>query len=101
MQFANAFVLLFRFLAWGFPILGAWIGEAYTGRYMAVVIGVIICGVSHIIMIGGAAPSLLQAGNGTAPFIVSLLLLAIGSGENATICRTCPTYLTCSFITIS
>ena len=31
-------------------------------------------------MIGGAAPSLLQAGHGVAPFIVSLLLLAVGAG---------------------
>ncbi|KAF2093282.1 putative MFS peptide transporter [Rhizodiscina lignyota] len=80
LQFSNAFVLLFQFLAYAFPILGAWIGDARTGRYNAVAIGVVICGVAHVIMIGGAAPSLLQAGHGAAPFIISLLLLAFGAG---------------------
>lgn len=31
-------------------------------------------------MIGGAAPSLLRAGHGLAPFVISLLLLAFGAG---------------------
>ena len=31
-------------------------------------------------MIGGAAPSVLEAGNGLAPFIISFFLLAIGAG---------------------
>ena len=80
LQFSNAFVLLFKFLAYTFPILGAWIGDARIGRYNAVVIGVLICGVAHVVMIGGAAPSVLQAGHGTAPFVISLLLLAFGAG---------------------
>lgn len=80
LQFSNAFVLLFKFLAYAFPILGAWIGDARTGRYKAVAIGVIICGVAHVVMIGGAAPSVLQKGSGAAPFIISLLLLAFGAG---------------------
>jgi hypothetical protein len=37
-------------------------------------------GVAHVIMIGGAAPSLLRASHGLAPFILSLLLLAFGAG---------------------
>lgn len=43
-------------------------------------LGVLICGLSHVIMIGGAAPAVLQAGNGTAPFMISLILLAVGAG---------------------
>jgi dipeptide/tripeptide permease len=41
---------------------------------------VLVCGVSHVIMIVGAIPSVLQAGNGMAPFMISLILLAIGAG---------------------
>lgn len=40
----------------------------------------LVCGVSHVIMVVGAIPSVLQAGNGMAPFMISLFLLAIGAG---------------------
>lgn len=50
LQFGNAFVLLFKFLAYTFPILGAWIGDARIGRYNAVIIGVLICGLAHVIV---------------------------------------------------
>lgn len=43
-------------------------------------IGVIICGVSHVIMIIGAIPSVLQSGHAIGPFMLSLFLLAIGAG---------------------
>lgn len=43
-------------------------------------LGVLICGVSHVIMIIGAIPKVLQGGNGIAPFLISLFLLAIGAG---------------------
>jgi dipeptide/tripeptide permease len=80
MQFANAFSLLFKFLAYTLPVFGAWIGDVKIGRYSAIMVGVLICGVSHIIQIFGALPSVLQRGQGVAPFLVSLFLLAIGAG---------------------
>ncbi|KAI8718211.1 hypothetical protein NCS52_00599300 [Fusarium sp. LHS14.1] len=42
--------------------------------------GVIIGGFAHVILVGGAAPSVLKAGNGLAPFMISFFLLAIGAG---------------------
>ncbi|KAH6888130.1 POT family-domain-containing protein [Thelonectria olida] len=80
LQFASAMVLLFNFMAYLFPILGAYLADVHIGRYKAIMLGVIIGAVAHVIMIGGAAPSLLQAGHGLAPFIVSFFLLAIGAG---------------------
>lgn len=80
LQFSTAFSLLFTFLAYVVPIFGAWVADAKLGRYKTIVIGVIVCGISHIIMIFGALPSVLQAGNGVAPFLVSLFILAIGAG---------------------
>jgi dipeptide/tripeptide permease len=81
LQGANAIVLLFKFLAYSLPIFGAWIGDTKIGRYPAILLGVLICGLSHIIMVFGALPSVLQKGQGVAPFLISLFFLAIGAGE--------------------
>jgi dipeptide/tripeptide permease len=80
LQFANAFVLLFTFLAYIIPIMGAWIADTRLGRFKTIVIGVVVCFIAHIIMIFGALPSVLKAGTATGPFIVSLLILAFGAG---------------------
>jgi dipeptide/tripeptide permease len=80
LQFSNAFVLLFKFLAYTIPLFGAWIADARIGRYPAILLGVLICGVAHIIMVLGAIPKVLQEGHGIAPFMISLFLLAIGAG---------------------
>jgi dipeptide/tripeptide permease len=79
-QWANAFALVFKFLAYALPIFGAWLGDVKIGRYRAIMLGVLLCGVAHIIQIFGALPSVLQKGQGTAPFLIGLFLLAIGAG---------------------
>lgn len=67
-------------MAYVIPIFGGWLADTKLGRFKTIMIGTIIAGVSHIIMILGALPSVLQAGNGTAPFLVSFFILAIGAG---------------------
>lgn len=79
-QFSSAFVLLFTFMAYLFPIFGAWIADTKLGRYNTIMLGAAIGAVAHVIMTGGAAPSVLQAGNGIAPFMISFFMLAIGAG---------------------
>jgi len=80
LQASSALTLLFTFLAYVIPIFGAWWADTKIGRYPAIVYGVLIGGVAHVIMIGGAAPALLKAGKGVAPFLISFFLLAIGAG---------------------
>ncbi|KAI1412338.1 PTR2-domain-containing protein [Hypoxylon sp. FL1857] len=80
LQTASALGLLFTFLAYVIPIFGAWIADTKIGRYRAIVYGVLVGGVAHVIMVGGAAPALLQAGKGVAPFMISFFLLAVGAG---------------------
>ncbi|KAI0399455.1 POT family protein [Xylaria palmicola] len=83
LQTAAALTLLFTFLAYVIPIFGAWWADTRVGRYPAIVYGVLIGGLAHIIMrnpVGGAAPALLRAGKGVAPFLVSFFVLAIGAG---------------------
>lgn len=79
-QFASAFVLLFTFMAYVFPIFGAWIADTKLGRYNTIMVGAGIGAIAHVIMTGGAAPSVLQAGNGIAPFMISFFMLAMGAG---------------------
>ncbi|RMZ90747.1 hypothetical protein DV736_g2027, partial [Chaetothyriales sp. CBS 134916] len=82
LQAASGLTLLFTFLAYLIPIFGGWLADVKTGRFKAVIYGVIICGVAHIIQVVGAIPSVLQrgAGNAAPPFIIGLLLLAVGAG---------------------
>ncbi|KAH6652522.1 POT family protein [Truncatella angustata] len=80
LQTASALGLLFTFLAYVIPIFGAWVADVKIGRYQAIIWGVLVGAVAHVIMVGGAAPALLQAGKGVAPFLISFFLLAIGAG---------------------
>ncbi|KAI9742910.1 MAG: hypothetical protein M1818_003639 [Claussenomyces sp. TS43310] len=80
LQFSNAFYLLFTFLAYVLPILGAWIADTRLGRYKTIAIGVLICGVAHVILIIGVIPSILQAGNGLVPYLIAFFILAFGAG---------------------
>lgn len=50
LQTASALTLLFTFLAYIVPILGAWWADTKVGRYRAIVWGVIIGGVAHVIL---------------------------------------------------
>jgi POT family proton-dependent oligopeptide transporter len=81
LQFASALGLLFQFMSYVFPLLGAYIADTKLGRFRTIMLGILIGGVAHIIMICGAVPSLLTAGRGTGPFMVSFFLLAIGAGS--------------------
>ncbi|KAI8627222.1 POT family protein [Xylariaceae sp. FL1651] len=84
LQAASALTLLFTFLAYVIPIFGAWWADTKIGRYPAILYGVLIGGFAHVIMryvqIGGAAPAVLKAGKGVAPFLISFFILAIGAG---------------------
>lgn len=82
LQPSSALVLLFTFLAYVIPIGGGLWADIHVGRYKAIFVGVVICGVAHLIQIFGAIPSVLQKGksNAAPPFIIGLLLLAFGAG---------------------
>lgn len=82
LQASSGLTLLFLFLSYVIPIFGGWWADIHIGRYKAICVGVLICGVAHIIQVFGAIPSVLQKGtaNAAPPFIIGLLLLSFGAG---------------------
>ncbi|KAG0650098.1 Peptide transporter PTR2 [Hyphodiscus hymeniophilus] len=79
-QFSNAFVLLFQFLAYVIPIFGAWWADTRLGRYKVIAVGVLVCGIAHLVLIFGAIPSVLQGGHAMAPYLIGFFILAFGAG---------------------
>jgi proton-dependent oligopeptide transporter, POT family len=57
LQASSGLVLAFQFLAYVIPIFGAWIADTKLGRMKTILIGVLIGGIAHIILIFGALPS--------------------------------------------
>ena len=68
-------------LVYCLPLVFGYISDTYSGRWNMIVWGVMVCGVAHVILVGAAAPALLQSGHATAPFMIGLYVLAIGAGE--------------------
>jgi dipeptide/tripeptide permease len=78
---SNAITQSFSMFVYMFPIFWGWLSDQHTGRWKLICWGVAVCGVAHAIMVGAAAPALLQAGHAVAPFLISVYLLAIGAGK--------------------
>ncbi|KAJ7811025.1 hypothetical protein B0H14DRAFT_2861285 [Mycena olivaceomarginata] len=80
LQYASGVTTAFTFVAYVVPIFGGWIADTRLGRYRTIIFGILVGFVGHAIMTGGAAPSVLKAGNGVAPFQIGYWILAIGAG---------------------
>ncbi|KAF7948049.1 hypothetical protein EAE96_009117 [Botrytis aclada] len=77
---SSALGLLFKFLAYTVPVFGGWLADTKLGRFKTICIGVFVFGVAHLVLVLGALPSVLQAGHGMAPFVIGILILALGAG---------------------
>jgi dipeptide/tripeptide permease len=81
-QAATAVSQSFSMFVYALPIFWGWLADSKTGRYSLIFWGVVVCGFSHVLMVGSAAPALLQAGKSTVPFMLSVYILAIGAGRD-------------------
>lgn len=79
---SNAITQSFSMLVYTIPVFWGWLADQKTGRWPLICWGVAVCGVSHVLMAGSAAPSLLQAHKATAPFLISVYVLCVGAGKN-------------------
>ncbi|KAF7298451.1 PTR2-domain-containing protein [Mycena kentingensis (nom. inval.)] len=77
---ATGITKTFSFLAYTLPILGGVMADTKWGRYKTICIGAAIGAIAHIVMVISAIPSIISAGHAIAPFIISILLLALGTG---------------------
>ncbi|KAF2773213.1 hypothetical protein EJ03DRAFT_347743 [Teratosphaeria nubilosa] len=80
LQFSNALSLFFMSLAWIVPLFSGWAADAKTGYWKMVFWGAILGGVAQVIMIVAAIPCVIASGTAVAPFVVSLIMLAVGAG---------------------
>jgi dipeptide/tripeptide permease len=78
---SNAVTQSFSMFVYMSPVFWGWLSDQHTGRWTLICWGVAVCGVAHIIMVGSAAPALLQAGHAVAPFMISVYMLGVGAGK--------------------
>ncbi|KAJ7084827.1 PTR2-domain-containing protein [Mycena belliarum] len=77
---ATGLTKTFSFLAYTLPILGGIMADTKWGRFKTICIGTAIGAVAHIILVIAAIPSVIAGGHAIAPFVISILLLALGTG---------------------
>ncbi|RDB14757.1 Peptide transporter PTR2 [Hypsizygus marmoreus] len=77
---ATGITTTFSFLAYVFPILGGIIADTKWGRYKTICVGTAIGAVAHVILLVAGIPSVIHGGHAIAPFIISILILALGTG---------------------
>ncbi|KAF8690955.1 Peptide transporter PTR2A, partial [Rhizoctonia solani] len=81
-QASTGLTTFFSFLSYLTPILGAILSDAYWGKLKTLFIFAIVGGVGHVILVGTAAPALLQ-NNPTGSYvglIISLIIMGFATG---------------------
>lgn len=68
-------------LAYTLPMFFGYLSDTKTGRFKMICWGVAVCGVSHVLMVGSGAKSLLANGNAKIPYFISLYILSVGAGN--------------------
>jgi dipeptide/tripeptide permease len=76
---ANAVAQSFSMMVYMLPVFFGWLADTKTGRFKQICGGVAVFGVAHVILMAGAAKSLLENGNAKIPFFIGLYVLAIGA----------------------
>lgn len=78
---ANALVMLLQFLAYVLPLFGGYLADDRLGRFKAIMIGVWVGIISHILFIVAALPPVIAKGQAAlAPTVLAILSLAVCTG---------------------
>ncbi|CAO1635007.1 unnamed protein product [Parajaminaea phylloscopi] len=71
------------------PVIGAYIADAYLGRFKTICLAVFIATIGHVLLTGAAAPSMLDHANGAMGlFAASIVIMGVGTGFFKSNCST-------------
>ncbi|KAF8872957.1 peptide transporter PTR2A [Infundibulicybe gibba] len=70
----------YQFWCYITPLFGAWIADAYLGRFNTICIAVAITLVGHIILIISAVPGVIEKSSAIGAFSVALVVMGLGTG---------------------
>ncbi|PYI20127.1 PTR2-domain-containing protein [Aspergillus japonicus CBS 114.51] len=77
---ATGLTTFFQFWCYVTPILGAIVADQYLGKYKTIVVFCIIYLVGLLILVCTSIPTALSHGAGVGGFIVSILIIGLGTG---------------------
>ncbi|VEU19344.1 DEKNAAC100411 [Brettanomyces naardenensis] len=77
---ANGLTMLLQFMAYVMPLFGGYMADSKIGKFKAIMIGVWIGLISHIIFVIAAIPSVIAGGKALAAIIIAILSLSVGTG---------------------
>ncbi|QPG77017.1 hypothetical protein FOA43_004412 [Brettanomyces nanus] len=77
---ANGLTMLLQFMAYVMPLFGGYMADAKLGKFRAIMIGVWVGLLSHIIFVIAAIPSVIAEGHAVVAVIFGILSLAVGTG---------------------
>ena len=63
------------------PLFGAWVADAYWGRFKTISVAVGIALVGHILLIISSVPGVIENSNGAlACFVIAIIIMGVGTG---------------------
>jgi POT family proton-dependent oligopeptide transporter len=79
-QGATGLTTFFQFWCYVTPIIGAIIADQYLGKYKTIVLFCFVYMVGLLILVCTSIPAALEHGSGLGGFIVSILIIGLGTG---------------------
>lgn len=80
-QVANGIVTFNQFWCYFTPLIGAYIADAYLGRFHTICVASIITLVGHVLLVIAALPGVLDSENGAmACFVIAVIVMGLGTG---------------------
>jgi POT family proton-dependent oligopeptide transporter len=80
-QTSTALTTFNAFWQYTMPLFGAYVADAYLGRFKTIAVALVIGIIGHIILIMSALPPVIKNPDGAmAPFIIGIILMGLGTG---------------------
>lgn len=77
---ANGLTMLLQFMAYVMPLFGGYLADAKFGKFKAIMIGVWVGLLSHILFVIAAIPQVISQGHAVVAIVFAILSLSVGTG---------------------